>query len=1230
MKKNISLLIIIAFFVNNQFSYAQVFFSTDCSTIIPVTENCPSTYNAEIIVSGLAPLGTNNFGIVEAFFDIDQPNFFPAEVKLIAPNGSSYTLASAVEGINSFPNANTQILDVAFRECNNLPRHNDPGQNQRGLTFKPFEDFTEINDQGIDPNGTWQMSFCGFPDDFSVGCARLTFGNICPEVTEVQVIQAPSCADATDGVIQIIATEGTCMNYYYINGDFYNVNTDGIFNGIGAGPLSATVTDANNLISRSAVAICENTMMVDIVSGDDQAPVFTNCPAPFIDFVDDQCAYSVSITDPLITDNCGSFTANMNVVFTDGTSTDFGVVPGGTFSYSGFGAGTMVITYTATDGVNTSICSFDITILDDENPIWTNQFVNVTGQCGVDDPINLLLSVQSQLSGTDNCTGVSIIPTFNDIINDVCGASQEFVYEFKLTDDAGNDADEFAYVTVNLIDDTAPILSGVPANVTINCDDAFPTMPTVTAMDNCAGDITDQIVITDSSVAGSCDLNANAEIVTYTWSIDDGCNNSISVSWDITIFNDQAVDLGDDISACAGEAVTVSAGGLTGDYIWSTGATTSTITVTTPGTYSITVTGNSGCCSIDNIDISFGDNPVATATGGTLDCTGGDIMLMGASSIPNVSYSWTGPGGYTSSDQNPLVSQEGTYTLTVSTPEGCSDNADAVVDANTDVPNVSTQGDIIDCINTTATITGNSTTPGVTYSWTGPNGYTSSDPVNMVNVAGDYILTITAPNNCVAEGIAVVEQDADVPSITVDDDVLTCTNTSVTLNANSSDPNVTYAWTGPNGFTSSAANPIATAPGDYQCVISSPNGCTAQDVGTVSEDIDVPDLTASGGTINCTNTSAQLNASSNTSNINYNWSGPNGFSSTNANPTVMVEGEYTVSISSSNGCTNSETVTVIADIATPDLMAQGGDIGCNGDPIMINASSATTNVTYAWTGPDGFTSAQAAPTVGTAGMYTVVVSAPNGCTNTTMVTVTADASAPLASLNIGSVDCNNNNRVLGITASDPNYTYQWTRNNTSIGTTQNITISEAGTYRVIVSSASCAVTFEYIQEENIQALQTSIQSTEATSSMGGTAAIQILNSSLGVTIVWDNGQTGPNATNLSAGDHTVTVTNAFGCVFVYNFEILMSTSVLELEDILSWELYPTLTNGCVNLKAEFSTAKTFNIQIINMNGNVISNEDIGKTNSINKCIDFSDFADGIYMLSVQSEKGIKTTKIVKM
>ncbi|MEL6986741.1 MAG: T9SS type A sorting domain-containing protein, partial [Bacteroidota bacterium] len=1030
--------------------------------------------------------------------------------------------------------------------------------------------------------------------------------------------------------VAVISEGGACNTYYSLDGGI-TVQSDSIFDGVGTGPFKVTILDENSLISRRGVVLCLMDSTVNIESGDSDPPVFTNCPTDFVSLVDASCNFSVPITDPLIDDNCGDFTASMEVIFPSGTVQNFVVLPGQTFNYVGFGTGTMSVTYTAIDDSdNSSTCAFEVSVVDGEIPTWANQFVSVDGTCGVDDPVNLLLSVQSQLTGDDNCdSSPGVFPTFNDIVNNICGGSQEFVYEFELIDDSGNVNPEFGYVTVSLVDNSNPIFSGIPADITVNCNDPFPDFPTVTASDNCAGDLTANIVFTELIEDGTCDLNANAEIVTHTWTVNDGCGNEISVDWIVTVFNDEAVELGDDINACSGETITLTASGLAGDYLWTTGETTSSITVTMDGTYGVTVTGLSGCCSFDDVIVTFNDLPTASATGGTLDCSGNPVTLMGSSSIPGSSYAWTGPGGYTSTEQNPEVTQIGTYTLLV-TSNGCTDMADAEVDADTDVPDIMTMGDVIDCLNPVATISGSSTTPGVSYLWEGPNNYTSDQPTNQVTEAGEYFLTITAQNGCVVEGIAVVEQDDDIPTIQVDDETIDCNNTSVTLNANSSDPDASYEWSGPNGFSSTEASPEVSAAGDYTCTITSVNGCDATDTGTVTADNEDPDLMASGATINCTNPTVMISASSNTSGVSYSWTGPNGYSSSDQNPSVDVEGTYTITVSAPNGCTSTEDVMVALDMTTPDLMAQGNNIDCDGEPVMISASSNTSNVTFTWTGPDGFTSNEQNPTVGTGGMYTIVITAPNGCTNTTSVNVSADASVPVASLNIGNVDCENNNVVIGVNADDPSYTYSWSQNGTVIGTTQNITVSNGAMYSVIVSSSTgCTVTFEYTLEENIQDLQTNIQTTEATANQGGTATIELLNTMLGATIIWDNGQTGTMATDLDAGDHTVMVTNAFGCSFTYAFTIEMNTSVRQLSDIVNFEIFPTIANDCVNIKASFSKSKPIHIRISSLDGKLLNDLYLGKTDVINECIDVHSYADGVYFISLQSENEIRTEKIIK-
>ena len=93
----------------------------------------------------------------------------------------------------------------------------------------------------------------------------------------------------------------------------------------------------------------------------------------------------------------------------------------------------------------------------------------------------------------------------------------------------------------------------------------------------------------------------------------------------------------------------------------------------------------------------------------------------------------------------------------------------------------------------------------------------------------------------------------------------------------------------------------------------------------------------------------------------YSWSGPNGFSSTLQNPIVtgnatsLMAGTYTVTVTTGGGCT--ETATTIVTInPAPSVTIGSNSPVCSGQDLMLTSTNPNTNVTYAWTGPNGFTS----------------------------------------------------------------------------------------------------------------------------------------------------------------------------------------------------------------------------------------------------------------------------------
>ena len=140
--------------------------------------------------------------------------------------------------------------------------------------------------------------------------------------------------------------------------------------------------------------------------------------------------------------------------------------------------------------------------------------------------------------------------------------------------------------------------------------------------------------------------------------------------------------------------------------------------------------------------------------------------------------------------------------------------------------------------------------------------------------------------------------------------------------------------------------------------------------------------------LTCAVSIVQLQGSSNIPAATYAWSGPNGFTSNQQTPTVLYPGMYTLTITDpSDGCTSTAVAVVTQDIVAPGVSVTGGTLSCATPIVTVTATSFTPNVSYAWTGPGGFTSTMQNPTVSSPGIYPVVVTAPNGCTSTAVAVV---------------------------------------------------------------------------------------------------------------------------------------------------------------------------------------------------------------------------------------------------
>jgi hypothetical protein len=271
---------------------------------------------------------------------------------------------------------------------------------------------------------------------------------------------------------------------------------------------------------------------------------------------------------------------------------------------------------------------------------------------------------------------------------------------------------------------------------------------------------------------------------------------------------------------------------------------------------------------------------------------------------------------------------------------------------------------------------------------------------NVTNPGGG-----TYANNAIGPIQSIVFVAAGGPTLTTAGGTLNCVTSSVTLTTSASAPVTTWAWTGPNNFSSNQQSPSVSNVGTYSLTATDAAGCSATATAVVVGNYTVPILTATvSNTINCANTTATITVSAAGLSACTIF-GPGNLLVQDFTATVSLPGTYTISIvSSDNGCIASGTVQVIANNVIPTVTASNsGPITCGNISSQLIATSSIPGTTFAWSGPCLNGTTATCP-----GVYTVTVTnSANGCTNSASSTVAQDITPPSVSAQSGIITCNN-------------------------------------------------------------------------------------------------------------------------------------------------------------------------------------------------------------------------------
>jgi gliding motility-associated-like protein len=472
---------------------------------------------------------------------------------------------------------------------------------------------------------------------------------------------------------------------------------------------------------------------------------------------------------------------------------------------------------------------------------------------------------------------------------------------------------------------------------------------------------------------------------------------------------------------CTGNTINLSTAAVAGaTYSW-TGPSSFSSSLQNPsranattamaGTYSVTVTANGCTSAVGTTNVVVNTTPATPSpSSNTPVCTGNTINLSTAA-VAGATYSWTGPSAFSSSVQNPsrtnaTAAMAGTYSVTV-TANGCTSavGTTAVVVNNTPATPAPSSNTPV-CTSNTINLS-TAAVAGATYSWTGPNSFASSVQNPAITnataaMAGTYSVTVTANGCTSAVGTTAVVVNTTPATPAPSSNTPVCTNNTINLST-AAVAGATYSWTGPNSFASSVQNPAITnataaMAGTYSLTVTT-NGC-ASAVGTTAVVINTTPSTPapSSNTPVCTGNTINLSTAA-VAGATYSWTGPNSFSSSVQNPTITnattaMAGSYSVTVTT-NGCTSAAGTTAVVINTTPSVPAASNNSPvCPGSAINFS-TPVVAGATYAWSGPNSFSSSVQNPTIATAiaanaGTYSVTVTV-SGCTSaagTTNVIIT--------------------------------------------------------------------------------------------------------------------------------------------------------------------------------------------------------------------------------------------------
>ncbi|MFM7218453.1 MAG: hypothetical protein ACKO1U_10575, partial [Bacteroidota bacterium] len=500
------------------------------------------------------------------------------------------------------------------------------------------------------------------------------------------------------------------------------------------------------------------------------------------------------------------------------------------------------------------------------------------------------------------------------------------------------------------------------------------------------------------------------------------------------------------------------------------------------GNYSYTVTDANGCSATASGTINQPPVLAASASVGTIPCTGGTTSITIAAAGGTAPYTGTGT----------FVRSAGAYSYTISDANGCTASTSGNI-SQPSVLNVSATAGIIAC-------NGGSTSVVVTASG-GTAPYIGAGTFSRP--AGAYSYTVTDANGCTASVSGNISQP----------NVLTATATAGNILCNAGSTSVTLTASGGTTPYAGTGTFVRTA-GPYSYTVTDANGCTASASGNISQPASLS-ASSSYGTILCSGATTTVTVTATGGTLPY--AGVGSF--------TRGVGAYSYTVTDANGCT-AATSGSITQPAALNVTANAAAILCFGG--AANVTVAASGGTPPYSGTGSFSR--------TAGAYSFTVTDANGCTAAASVNIAQPTalSASVSTTAATTVGGSNGSATVNVSGGSPAYTYRWSNN----ATTATASALTAGTYTVTVTDANgCSTTASGSVGDPSCNITISVTGTSVTC-FGGSTSVVVAAS--GGTAPY----AGTGTFSRTAGPYSFTVTDAIGCSALASGSVSQPTELI--------------------------------------------------------------------------------------